>query len=615
MIADATNDDHRTYPWAPAILVIRIAAATLSAVAIVAFQSEFLPFFQPLLASDQVFWPAIYYAYWILTVGVTIAVLIADPAVRRQSFPILIVCSLTMALTLLHPFDWVAKNLVVTMMLLICITVLILGSTPSLLLKLSATVTALTAVICCLDILFADGLTNTPGRAAGLAINPNDAATGLFLAAAATYRAVPKRLQFSFLLLVGGAIFFTLSRSALLAAIILVSGDGALSLWQTIRNGGRPHLGRAFSGRTILFALGLLIWSAAALFNNDRFAIAATDSFNGIQTAIDAIGEAARSVRMAVQTPVGPGSQTQSARTEAEIVAIGKAAVKSEQERNSVSARGLFMWRAFVTYGSGPFFGRGLAAAHEIAPHNTFLMFAVAFGHLGWLVPVALIGLTFYRVRDVNQLPLGLATIAVMMISHDILFPSLILPIAVGIAGNISSHSTAKACRCSFAAIRWVVLTASIFFIVGCGAIVAKFGDYTTFRLNDRIKAIEQIGSVFAAPIPRLEFSGVFRLADLASQDSVRRNLFLLEDGKVLSDIQAPSEAGTALERGQYLVWRRRALLFSTSDNSDPRSNGRAYEVRMPLSIHPLILLVIGAVLIWCVAIVPGWGKLNLMKE
>src|ERR1700738_3053257 len=144
MIAGATNDDRRTHFRASAILVIRVAAATLSAIAIVAFQSEFLPFFQPLFVSDRVFWPAIYYGYWILTVCVTIAVLVADPAARRQSFPILMVCLLTTALTILHPFDWVAKNLVVAMMLLICITVLILGSTPSLLLRLSATVTALT---------------------------------------------------------------------------------------------------------------------------------------------------------------------------------------------------------------------------------------------------------------------------------------------------------------------------------------------------------------------------------------------------------------------------------------------------------------------------------------
>jgi hypothetical protein len=539
--------------------------------------------------------------------------LAVDLAVRRQIFPILIVCLLTTVLTLLHPFDGVAKNLVVGMMLLICITVLILGSSPSLLIKLSATVTALTAVICCLDILFADGLTNTVGRAAGLAINPNDAATGLFLGAAATYRAVPRRWQISFLLLIGGAIFFTLSRSTLLAAVILVSIVGALSVWQTTRNGGRPRLGRVFSGRTILFVLGLLIWSVVALFNNDRFAVAATDSYDGFRTAIDALEQAGRSVRTAMNAPAGLESQAQSARVDAEIVALGKA---SEQERNSVSARGLFMWRALITYGSGPFFGRGLAVAHEIAPHNTFLMFAVAFGHVGWLVPFALIGLTFYRVRHVSQLPLGLATIAVMMISHDILFPSFIVPIAVGIAGNISNPSTVKACRYSFTAIRWVVFAASILFIVGCGAVIAKFGDYTTFRLSDRTKAIEQIGSVFAAPIPRVEFAGVFRLADVASKDSAGgRNLFLMEDGKVLSDVQAPSNPAVTLERGEYLVWRRRTLLFSTSDGSDPRSNGRAYEARMPVSVHPLILLVMGAVLIWCVAVVTGRGELNRMKQ
>ena len=109
------------------------------------------------------------------------------PAKRRQSLPILFIGFLAIALTFLHPLDWVGKNLIAAMIMLICVTVLTLGSSFLLLLRFSASVTALNAAVCLLDILFADGFTNSVGRAAGLAINSNLAGAELLLGAAAAY--------------------------------------------------------------------------------------------------------------------------------------------------------------------------------------------------------------------------------------------------------------------------------------------------------------------------------------------------------------------------------------------------------------------------------------------
>jgi hypothetical protein len=619
MTIDANVNDRQIRRRAPAKDTIQAIAATLSAIAIIAFQSAFLPFFQPLFASDRLVWPTVYYGYWFLTLSTALIIFFRDPTVRRQSLPVVLVCALTVASAFLHPLDWVSKNLIVAMLLLTCVTVLTLGSASLFPFRLSASVTALNAVVCLLDILFADGFTNTVGRAAGLAINPNDAATGLLLGAAATYWAVPRRWQIAFLLLAVAAIFVTLSRSALLAAIIIGSGIAAISLVRMIRNGSRPRFDSRQFVRIGLSVFFLTIWIVTALFTNDRFEVAATDAFSGLHGALSAIEDASAPVRTAVQrlaaqskppTAVG-GAETEAqlnafeaARIDAQVDAIGKVS-ENEGEKNSVSARALLMWRAYIMYKSGPFFGRGLAAAHELLPHNTFLMFAVAFGHLGWLVALALVALTFYRVRDANQLPLGLATAAVLMTSHDILFPSLIVPIAVGIAGNISDRTAAKACL--FGSPRRVVVAASIFFIIGCGVIVARFEGYRTTRLGNGIKEIQSSKTVFAARIPRPEFSGVLRVAEVASQNSAGQNLFLVEDGKVLSDVQAPDAA--VMRGGQYFVWRRNTLLFSTSDNSDPRFNGRSYEIRTAVSIHPLIFLVIGAILIWCAVVVTKLGR------
>jgi hypothetical protein len=624
MAADANPADHWMSPQSHARQMIRAIAAALAATAIVAFQSGFLAFFQPLFADDPPLWRTIYYGYWGLTLAVALIVFCTDPVVRRQSVPVVVICPLIAALAFLHPLDWVSKNLIVAMLLLPCVIILTAGSATLHLMRLSASVTALNAAICLLDILFPDGFTNTVGRAAGLALNPNDAATGLLLGTAATWWAVPRRWQGSFLVLGGAGIFVTLSRSTLLAGVLIAIVVATMSLGRSLRDGKRPRLrwsAMVYGGLLVLF---LASWIASALFTNDRFAIAAGDSFSGLRGALSAIEVASRPARLAVQdlaarrAPAGAGmAETESharafeaARVEAQVAAISKVS-ETEGDKNSVSARALFMWRSFIMYEAGPFFGRGLAVAHDLVPHNTFLLFAVAFGHLGWLVPLALAGLTLWRVRSENQLPLAMAVITVMMTSHDILFPGLIVPIAIGIAGNISGPAETQVTRASLGGVRGVTIAASVLFIIGCSVIVLKFAGDKTISLATGVKPVEDSDFVFAARLARPEFSGVLRLADVSSEGSPGEKLLLMEDGKVLSDSQARDTAVMTEGMGRYLIWRRNTLLFSTSDNSDPRVNGRAYEVRVPVSIHPLVLAVAAGVLAWCMmvmylSLVPG---------
>ena len=133
--------------------------------------------------------------------------------------------------TLIHPIDGVAKNFLIGTVFVACGSVLAIASAPFALLRFSATVTILSAVICLLDIFFSHGFTNTVGRAAGLSINANVAAAGLFLGAASSFWVVPHRLRTSFLLIVGAAILVTLSRSTLLAAIVVGCGIAADLIW------------------------------------------------------------------------------------------------------------------------------------------------------------------------------------------------------------------------------------------------------------------------------------------------------------------------------------------------------------------------------------------------
>jgi hypothetical protein len=96
---------------------------------------------------------------------------------------------------------------------------------------------------------------------------------------------------------------------------------------------------------------------------------------------------------------------------------------------DSISARILFMKQAWLAYRDGPAFGIGLDRAHAYGPHNSFLLFALAFGPVGWTVPLAFVALIW------RNAALAFAVFATCMVSHDIFFAlPLLAPIAFGLA-------------------------------------------------------------------------------------------------------------------------------------------------------------------------------------
>ncbi len=485
--------------------VLLPTAAALGSLFVVAFQLQLVPFFAHLFVEDRSLWPVVFYGIWAFVIGVTLVLLVLQGSVRRQSLPVLAVCASATLLTLIHPIDGVAKNFFIALTFVACISVLALASAPLALLRFSATATLLSAAICLLDILFSHGFTNTVGRAAGLSINANVAAAGLLLGAASSFWTVSQRWRSAFLLIVGTAIFATLSRSTLLASIVICSGVAADLFLRRIRSSGPHSPVRWVSSGALLLALAG--WIGVALVSNDRFSVAARSSFYQIGALPTAFADAreaiANSVRNKSSSPPGsvprreptplsettprPRASPQSdanatprlapplpsdddvrKRKTDEIIREITRRAEREGDINSISARGLLMERAWLSYRNGPFFGRGLAAAHALQPHNTFLLFAVAFGDLGWLVPLAFLGLTAYAVRSVQQLPLALATFTVLMTSHDLPFTfGLLAPFILGVVGlNAQLHGVQDKPD-AVHAIRYAAAAAPFLFVLG----------------------------------------------------------------------------------------------------------------------------------------------------
>ncbi|QKD05209.1 hypothetical protein EB235_30070 [Mesorhizobium loti R88b] len=654
-------------------------SAGVCAFTIVIYQSWFMPYFLPFFTGRDEFARLVFHALYGSVLIVSIAVLATRRDVRSAIFPLAIAAAIAVGPVALHPVGIVAKCYLITLFLGGAAIVFMLASTSAIVLRLSASVTALSAVICFLDLLFANGFTNTPGRAAGLAINPNVAAAGLLLGAAASYRAVALKWRASFLVLVSAALLITLSRSTLLAAFATVAVPIVVRIWQQFRSGRRLEINVRGWKRPLAVALALLGVIGIALATNAYFRVSIGESFAGVLSVGKALDEATQAVDTShdqapspIVAPVAPSSEgvpakppvltgpnsfavidqppakpsissapskadkpagaaapspppsnslpssaTSHSTNAAKIQALGER-LTDEGRRNSISARALFLERGLLAYREGGFFGRGLEEAQALAPHNTFILFAIAFGHLGWLIPIGLVGFAFCFARSAGDLALGVALVGVMMTSHDILLtPSLFLPVALGIGGmlaerrgfsqNYSSVREGEPRSFAFGSVAGVAA-----FTAGCVAILLLTPSLVAGRLQN--------GTMFAARggyetlLPRSQFPGVFQFGNLADLPSLRTSS-LREQETSLRRVDWSPHAWPAVRPGEYTFRRGDAVLFATTDSSDPRKNGRTYAVAVPLSVSALCFILLGTIIAWSIATVAAVTPLTNRPE
>ncbi len=245
---------------------------TIVTILVVSFQIGFLPLIDRLLSHSTLLWPAVYYLFWLVALGLSFFWLATSGRVRRASLPIILVSIVSVALALMHPIGWVTKNFVVSMVMLSAVTVLSLGSSPFLLLRLAAWSTAFNALACFLDAFYVDGFTNSAGRGAGLGINPNVAGAMLVIGAAASFWAVSARWRPSFLVLIAAAIFVTLSRSTLLV------GMGVVVVSAVVTFVAHFELPRGWTSLRLAIALGVALFALIVTLTvvNHRFLVAAS---------------------------------------------------------------------------------------------------------------------------------------------------------------------------------------------------------------------------------------------------------------------------------------------------------------------------------------------------
>jgi hypothetical protein len=446
--------------------LVYFTAAMLVTLAVAGFQLQLLSFSG--LLELWFLRSILYHGCWALAIALTLFLLITRPGAIRRFLPVLLACALCAGIAVIHPIDGVSRRFLSALALAACGTVLAACSAPLALLRLSAAATGLSAAFCLLDILFVRGFTETVGRAAGLSVNPNVAAAGLLLGAASSFWTVPRDWRTPFVLIVTVAILATLSRSVILSTILICIAIGAVLIRARLKAPEpRPPTRWLRAG---VVCLCLAAWIGAAAWSNHRFSRAATIAVQHIASALPIFKAARESVSANVQIVQSRARGCEPATRSSTDAALAQIARRAEAEgaRNSLAARGLFFEGAVLAYRTGPPLGCGLAAAHALSPHNTFLLFAIGFGHLGWLIPVAFLVLSAWWVRTPEQVPIVLATFAVLVTSHDLLLvPGLLLPVILGMTALSARVASTEDQPCGVAAIKYAVLAAPVLFALG----------------------------------------------------------------------------------------------------------------------------------------------------
>jgi hypothetical protein len=595
--------------------VLASAAGAIVAVTIVLYQAWLMPFFQPFFAGREAFARVVFYALY-GSLLLTAAMLFGTRAdIRRKVLPLAAVSAVIVAATALHPIGMVTRDYIIAIGMGGAAVVLMQGSAPAAVLRLSAAVTVLNAVLCFVDLLFADGFTTTFGRAAGLALNPNVAAAAVLLGAAASHRAVPKRFHLSFVVLTLGSIAVTLSRSTMLAAAAAIVIPAAVEGWRRAR--ARRPLRTALDGvRPAAFlAVALAAWVATATIVNPRFRPVVHAVVSDSLEFADAIGAAHEFVAVAAQDAsagsanvAGPDAGVRPpAGADASRIAALDARLSDEGSRTSMSARALFLERALLEYRHSGFFGIGLEDAHPLAPHNTFLLFALAFGHPGWLIPLALVVLALYSGRDARDLPLPVAMLGTMATSHDILLtPSLFLPIAIGIGGMIASGTNGRERQDVHRSIALGASAAAGLFVLGCLVIVSVVPSLTVERLSPA--SILRYGDAYLARVPRQTYPGMFVPAIGAGPEDTMT--FLRENARPLARVRWNLATRRPVAPGEYAS-SNGFVLFALADGSDPRGRGHAIDLGLPHTVGVPFYALLATLAVWCASVLLWVGRTN----
>jgi hypothetical protein len=130
--------------------------------------------------------------------------------------------------------------------------------------------------------------------------------------------------------------------------------------------------------------------------------------------------------------------------------------------------------------------------------------------------------------------------------------------------------------------LKWAVAIAGI---IGYFALASYFK--YSYLLSGKevavLRGFERLGDSRHAVVAHSWFPRGARLGEADSEDDNERSRVLIyEDDKPLGPPHSPHADIAGLGMGRFSHWRGQGFVFSSSDNSDPATNGRSYRAVVP---------------------------------
>ena len=128
------------------------------------------------------------------------------------------------------------------------------------------------------------------------------------------------------------------------------------------------------------------------------------------------------------------------------------------------------------------------------------------------------------------------------------------------------------------------------FTIIASGSLLALYAISPRIHVNLSVEVVSVEGSAFQVAVePRAHFPFYFTAADRSHNRTISK-LELTEDARPLSPPHGLLEDISERGRGRYFHGLddsgEQKILFSASDNSDPRKNGRVYAATGPVDFR-----------------------------
>ena len=313
-----------------------------------------------------------------------------------------------------------------------------------------------TSAFCLIDVMVSGVFSEIPGRGAGLYFNPNIAALALVLGAMAIATSWRPSWRLPIFAVVAVGLLATLS--GMLTAVVIVLACAVPIYLDLSRNSAAYRRGAGLA--TLILALGISYLT---------YAYVSGTTFGGNLTAAQSsvFGSLMKDAAKAVGPPpveIGSpsGSQDVQRATTANARPIDCASwtvvlrggreaqtcpwldpvfMDRQEFYSSGAARLLLGLRGIAAIVDAPWFGSGLDRAFSLRPHNTYLLFGIAYGVVGLLfVPLFCVFISLRMGGGRNALPVILFVALTSAVSHDLF---LVRDLVAGLAIVLSSGERA----------------------------------------------------------------------------------------------------------------------------------------------------------------------------